>query len=260
MAITDGLQSRELEEKLREVASIGDMEMLKNLVEFKFVDINSQNKMNGRSALHWGAKRNHQAVVQYLLLHGANPNAVDKDGKTAAQLTTNSDIHSLLGGSGDVEEAEHLNITPSYLAHPPFPYSDNSELQSSRYSDSRISHSYQAAMNNGNSVSSNDELVLKIRIAYMDDPDFIEVELTRTSLRYDSLINLMCAELGVDKQHVSRIRKLPNTIIRKDKDVARLTDFQELELLLTTKAASATSRGYRAISTNPNMTHEQILY
>lgn len=104
------------------------------------------------------------------------------------------------------------------------------------------------------------ELVLKIRIAYTNDPDFIEVELPRVHLRYDALLNLMCAELGVDKQLVSRIRKLPNTIVRKDKDVGRLTDFQELELLLTNKATSAASRSYRGITTSPNMTNEQILY
>ena len=104
------------------------------------------------------------------------------------------------------------------------------------------------------------ELVLKVRIAYTNDPDFIEVELPRVHLRYDALLNLMCAELGVDKQLVSRIRKLPNTIVRKDKDIGRLVDFQELELLLTNKAVSATSRGYRGIVTGPNMTNEQILY
>ena len=51
-----------------------------------------------RSALHWGAKRNHQTVVQYLLTQGADRKAVDNDGKTAAELTTSAEIHSLLGG------------------------------------------------------------------------------------------------------------------------------------------------------------------
>ena len=113
---------------------------------------------------------------------------------------------------------------------------------------------------NESAFLSSTELVLKVRVAYTDDPDFIEVELPRVHLRYDALLNLMCAELGVDKQLVARIRKLPNTILRKDKDVARLQDFQELELLLTNRAISASSRGYRGIVANPNMTNEQILY
>lgn len=97
-------------------------------------------------------------------------------------------------------------------------------------------------------------------MAHCDDPDFIEVELARSHLRYDALLNLLCAELGVDKQLVSRIRKLPDTIIRKDKDVARLQDFQEVELVLTNKAISASSRVYSGLSKKDSLTNEQILY
>ncbi|KAK7113598.1 ankyrin repeat domain-containing protein 40-like [Littorina saxatilis] len=256
------IQKRELEEKMREAASIGDMALLRNLVELKNIDVNSQNNMNGRSALHWAAKRNHQTVVEYLLTHGADRQAVDKDGKTAEQLTSSAEVNSLLGGSGDLAEAEQLPFVPNYLAHPPFPYGSDSQLPSSDHSASsgdRISQS--VIMNNhSSSMSSQNELVLKIRVAYTDDSDFIEVELPRVHLQYEALLNMMCAELGVDKQLVWRIRKLPNTVVRKDKDVARLQDFQELELVLTNKAMSATSRGYRGIQTNTSMTKEQILY
>lgn len=257
----DDLKTRENEEKLRESASIGDMETLRNLVEVKNVDVNSQNKMNGRTALHWGAKRNHQTVVQYLLSHGAVTDVVDKDGKTAGQLTTNPEVHSVLGGQGDVAQQQSLPITPSYLAHPPFPYSSKSELQTSSFSTTngdKLSQS--AVMNNHSHIPSDEELVLKVRVAHTEDPDFIEVELPRDHLRYEALLNLMCAELGVDKQLVARIRKLPNTIIRKDKDVGRLQNFQEMELVLTNRAVSASSRGYRGIVTSPALTNEQILY
>jgi hypothetical protein len=44
----DELLEREMEEKLREAASVGDMDTIKNLVEYKSVNVNSQNKMNGR--------------------------------------------------------------------------------------------------------------------------------------------------------------------------------------------------------------------
>lgn len=104
------------------------------------------------------------------------------------------------------------------------------------------------------------ELVLKIRVAYTDDPDFIEVELPRHSLNYEALLNLMCAELGVDRQRIVRIRKLPNTVVRKDKDVARLTNFQELEMVLMPKKDSPSAKGFRDITTNQKLTHEQILY
>ena len=101
------------------------------------------------------------------------------------------------------------------------------------------------------------ELVLKVRLANSAEKDFIEVELEESNKTFSSLMNLMCAELGVDKNLVSKIRKLPDTIVRKDKDVGRLLDFQELELVLTNKAMSAASRTY---SLEPARNHETILY
>ncbi|XP_062479544.1 LOW QUALITY PROTEIN: ankyrin repeat domain-containing protein 40-like [Pezoporus occidentalis] len=76
------------------------------------------------------------------------------------------------------------------------------------------------------------ELVLKVRVQNLRDNDFIEIELDRQELTYQDLLRVSCCELGVNPEHVEKIRKLPNTLLRKDKDVARLQDFQELELVL----------------------------
>ncbi|NWS68057.1 ANR40 protein, partial [Crotophaga sulcirostris] len=78
------------------------------------------------------------------------------------------------------------------------------------------------------------ELVLKVRIQNpnLRENDFIEIELDRQELTYQELLRVSCRELGVNPEHVQKIRKLPNTMLRKDKDVARLQDFQELELVL----------------------------
>ncbi|NWH72950.1 ANR40 protein, partial [Piaya cayana] len=76
------------------------------------------------------------------------------------------------------------------------------------------------------------ELVLKVRVQSLRDTDFIEIELDRQELTYRDLLRVSCCELGVSPEQVEKIRKLPNTLVRKDKDVARLQDFQELELVL----------------------------
>ncbi|XP_061830092.1 ankyrin repeat domain-containing protein 40 [Nerophis lumbriciformis] len=78
------------------------------------------------------------------------------------------------------------------------------------------------------------ELVLKVRIQNPNarENDFIEVELDRQELTYRSLLRVCCRELDISTEHVEKIRKLPNTMLRKDKDVARLQDFQELEVVL----------------------------
>lgn len=90
--------------------------------------------------------------------------------------------------------------------------------------------------------------------------DFIEVDLDRSKLTYESLVSLLTKELGIDRQLLHKVRKLPNTIVRKDKDVQRLLDYQELELVLTTKAMSATSRTYRDTIGSDGFKHEEIFY
>ncbi|KAH0501124.1 Ankyrin repeat domain-containing protein 40 [Microtus ochrogaster] len=62
--------------------------------------------------------------------------------------------------------------------------------------------------------------------------DFIEIELHRQELSYQNLLHVSCCELGIHPEKVEKIRKLPNTLLRKDKDIQRLQDFQELELLV----------------------------
>ncbi|XP_076792114.1 putative ANKRD40 C-terminal-like protein isoform X1 [Arvicanthis niloticus] len=76
------------------------------------------------------------------------------------------------------------------------------------------------------------ELVLKVRIQDSKENDFIEIELHRQELSYQNLLQVSCSELGIPSEQVEKIRKLPNTLLRKDKDIQRLQDFQEIELLL----------------------------
>lgn len=59
------------------------------------------------------------------------------------------------------------------------------------------------------------ELVLKVRVQNLRDNDFIEIELDRQELTYQDLLRVSCCELGVNPEQVEKIRKLPNTLLRK---------------------------------------------
>ncbi|KAJ0058301.1 hypothetical protein NL108_013081, partial [Boleophthalmus pectinirostris] len=61
------------------------------------------------------------------------------------------------------------------------------------------------------------ELVLKVRIQNPTarENDFIEIELDRQELTYRSLLRVCCRELDISTEHVEKIRKLPNTMLRK---------------------------------------------
>jgi len=95
------------------------------------------------------------------------------------------------------------------------------------------------------------ERVLKVRVANSDEKDFIEIDIPR-QIAFDELVTLMRSELAVDDKAVlQKVRKLPDTIVRNDRDVQRLRDYQELELVLVRKSTKSVTSisgvtGYKA--------------
>ncbi|KAL0993168.1 hypothetical protein UPYG_G00104160 [Umbra pygmaea] len=108
------------------------------------------------------------------------------------------------------------------------------------------------------------ELVLKVRVQNPNtrENDFIEVELDRQELTYRSLLRVCCRELDISTEHVEKIRKLPNTMLRKDKDVARLQDFQELEVVLEKAEGLSLLSGVSGLTDRPcyNMKASRLTY
>ncbi|CAM4980936.1 unnamed protein product [Rotaria socialis] len=85
------------EELLRELASKGDIHQIQTLLSNKpNLNVNSQNAMNGWTALHWAAKRNHTQVVEYLLEKGANKDIQANDKLTPAHVCNNESLRKIL--------------------------------------------------------------------------------------------------------------------------------------------------------------------
>lgn len=155
-----------------------------------------------------------------------------------------------------------LPIVPNYLKNPVFPYSasDNNDpdvvfsskdgstttvcrsqpstdkLKHFSEEDPAIMSSTGIASIGGKNLASeanttpSPPLVLRVRVSGDKESDFVEVELP--SPTYSSLLKSCCEELEVATQDVTKIRKLPNVVVRKDKDVQRLKEGQELEIIL----------------------------
>jgi len=246
----------ELEEKLREAACFGDIDGVKELMKGG-VNVNSQHDINGWTALHWAAKRNHLNIVNLLCNHGAEKSVTTNKGETAASLTTEGVIRVLLMARKDGQiltntpdsklpskDGKPLAIVPNYIRDPPLAYQvdldgvngiersekkprmdtvpDNSKFQrvTPRKNEDFVRKSEQR------------EITVKVRIAGTEDPDFIEVDLPKAALTLEFLTVICCEELGITAGRVERVRKLPNTRLRRDKDVTRMVDLQELEMVL----------------------------
>lgn len=66
---------------------------------------------------------------------------------------------------------------------------------------------------------------MRIQNPSLRENDFIEIELDRQELTYQELLRVSCCELGVNPDQVEKIRKLPNTLVRKVRKVCYVVDF-----------------------------------
>ena len=80
--------------------------------------------------------------------------------------------------------------------------------------------------------SPEDFVYLLLRHEEILDHSFCVIILVWRMIFIFSFQDLMCQELGVNSDTVERIRKLPDTKLRRDVEVRRLEDYAKLELVL----------------------------
>ncbi|OBZ87536.1 Ankyrin repeat domain-containing protein 40 [Choanephora cucurbitarum] len=115
----------EREHTLREVAALGNIKATLHLAH-SGVNVNSQNAMNGWTALHWAAHRGHEHVVTALLRSGADPLIKTQKGQTALDLAAHHPpvIEILQTAVSESDAAilvgpePSLPIVPTYLSNP----------------------------------------------------------------------------------------------------------------------------------------------
>ena len=73
-------------------------------------------------------------------------------------------------------------------------------------------------------------------MAGSSDSDFVELEFCSPS--YQALLRACCEELELQPSDVLKIRKLPNVWVRKDRDVQRMREGQELEVVVRPEVAA----------------------
>ena len=176
--------------------------------------------------------------------NGADPNIKNKDGKLPVDVATDDKIKSLFGRSNDArvdngdQVIEVRKFVPNYLEYPPVCYKVNlNETKPTKTPDlpTKLENETVAPVDKNKIDSGAKVKILKIRVADSKDKDFIEIDLPDTKFTFEDLKKVMCEELNILEHLVERVRKLPNTKLRRDVEVVRLKDYEELEIVLHEK-------------------------
>ena len=101
------------------------------------------------------------------------------------------------------------------------------------------SHPYHTQSSPSHPSSSHPPLVVKVRQCGSGESDFVEVEVV--ALTYQALLHACCEELELSTTDVAKIRKLPNILVRKDRDIQRMREGQELEVVIKSEAITPPS-------------------
>jgi len=252
-----------MEEKLREAACFGDTDALHRLLEAG-ADVNGQHKINGWTALHWAAKRNNMRIVDALLKSGADVNLYTSKGEQAYQLSTNEHIakvlmtkdavakarkqrqHSGSGGNRSRDSSAEKRQTPTptdpstapqnYLRHPQLGYQvDVSDIPEEDAAGEGVAINHAVSNHDesaGKKKATPSFRILKVRLVGREDfdRDFIEIDVPMNALSFRNLVEIICDEFSVNPKTIVKLRKLPNTKLRRDIEVQRLEDYQELEV------------------------------
>ncbi|XP_043483883.1 ankyrin repeat domain-containing protein 40-like [Leptopilina heterotoma] len=238
-------EKEKLEDELRVAASFGNLKRVEELINLG-VDVNSRHPRNGRTALIFACQMNRQDVIVKLLENGADPYITSEIGETPKSVCTNQHILQIL----------------SYALSGEFLKMSNSTTVRTQSNDdyTKSCASPKEANSSEGNIHHSTELVLKVRLANIQDADFIEIDLPKTCLTFQALLDVCCQELNIDESRVVKLRKLPNTKIRRDKDVERLENFQEIEVVtdLTLNVAHSQSSNGAAMPLTPSNNYQSI--
>ena len=74
-----------------------------------------------------------------------------------------------------------------------------------------------------------------VKIRLCTDKEFFELDRSELGSTYEELLQILCAELEINRGDISCVRKLPDIIIRNDKDIARILSGHRLEVEVLNK-------------------------
>jgi hypothetical protein len=98
---------------LREAAYIGNIDILKRLIEEEGVDVNEPHPVNKLTALHWAVKGDKAPAVRYLLQRGADVNATDSQGRKPTDFIKGDEVRKLFQLPSKEDSPDSTSISTS---------------------------------------------------------------------------------------------------------------------------------------------------
>lgn len=131
-----------------------------------------------------------------------------------------SGVTNFAQGVVNEEEPPKSNFVPSFLKFPDFSHLRHFDENQVKKNETTI----KASFNNEN------EITIKMRTQL--ETDFIEVDFDPNDTSFEKFKLICKQELDLNYNEIIKIRKLPNIIIRNDKDIKRIKNGQEIEILI----------------------------
>jgi hypothetical protein len=136
------------------------------------------------------------------------------------------------------ENSNENRFVPNFIKNPPFHYANDSfyspsdQIQSKELPVQNIESIKSIKNTNLGVFGSNEALKFTktIKIKDIDEIDFIEIDLDTENTTIEKFKEIIRDELELNFE-ILKIRKLPNILIRNNKDIKRLKDDQEIEII-----------------------------
>ena len=238
-------QEYEKNEKFRELCYIGDMQLIRNFYESNHPDLNSQNKVNGWTSLHWACSKNNVELISYLSEHGASKEIKNKDDKTPFECIKDTNIQKDFEINADNFKKQEIPnqtpLVPNFIKNPQFHYVNKSLYDTVPIKESSelecVKNIPDSSLIQDRKVTKSNQEMITVRIKSNFDKDFIEIDIDKQNLDYEAFKKMCRKELtDIDAaMTIYKIRKLPNILIRNTNDIKRLKNEQEIEIEFTYK-------------------------
>lgn len=174
--------------------------------------------------------------------YGANPNIVNNKGEIPVCLSIKPSISKLLGRDDNVAvPAKEPNFIPGYIEHPPL-FVDLLDLEPTcgkRETAVPFVKETSKVPEKGklfccfylhfNLTYVVDLIIIRARVANSDDPDYIEFDMPKENMTYQSLVKRCCEELEINQDRVAKVKK-GSVRLRNDADVRRFNSLVCLDL------------------------------